>query len=408
MDVLNVSRPVEPEKKNGGAYRDDAEMKLEFDQMWEALHDLNVGRPVEPEKKNDGAYQDLAVAAQACYKQLWLEQESVLRNDGFVETVASAVARMPLARGFEICTTTTFQLDEMARQTHLQQPFVQAIPQPQFRDTLAKKIRVLFPFLALPSGWINSYGSSPPCVLPLALLFALKKAGVRPRSLLLGLPFCDDMKYWELSLEQLGDVHVIGEQVSDFGLMCQHWISPEGAGFLIEETDDLKPLATFSRTLLCMDRLKTLDVQLSVIGVTGVECPLRDLVTIKPMHPRLQNLLLCGVYLHMSDLEVLLSSVEDPIRIVLDYSVLYTGTWTEVLDMLHGKGTGGSSCMLIKGGENLSMTIRLQDDIFGGHPNFGGRPDYGGANWASQCIMGFRINPLRRADGSPVVDTTDM
>lgn len=370
-------------------------------QMHWALRGVSLDRPEAPDE-DDHAYRELARVAHAYYKESWLEQESIVR-DGYAGAVASAVARMPFAHGVEFCAANTFAFPEMDKQTHIQLPFVRASKEGEFRD-LARECRPLFSLLALPSTWTEISTepiSPPPYQLPLALLLAFKEAGIRPRSLILDLPFCDDMSCWNLSHEQLEDVNVLGQRIEVFGGFnsgCSLSRGPQ-AHSLLQHSDDLRPLAAFLRTLLPADRLKTLQLDLRGAVDQDFDCGVSDLVAIKPL-PQIRSLTLRAAYFHLSDLQTFLSSQSDRVHIVLEDVSLLTGTWTEVLDLLHGKGTEGSDCNSVTGGEYPELSSELSEKVFSGFRRVT-------TNWATECIMGLRPNPLRGVDGSPIRDITN-
>ncbi|ROW14307.1 hypothetical protein VPNG_03984 [Cytospora leucostoma] len=383
----------------------------EASQLFRALKNLALGQPEGPNGE-DSAYQQLARAAHAYYKQSWIEQESLLR-DGYVTTVASATARMPLARRFEFhhqpLMATVDKADPGPVQPHILWPFHQALEERPFQD-LASNFRSFFCWLGLPFDWtevnINETTTLPPYDLPVTLLSALSRAGARPKSVILDLPVSDHINQFRLSAEQYEDMRDLGQHIEAFGLSSETFSRSRGPGgpLSVRHTAAMRPLGTFLGALLHTDRLKSLGMQMACTGYHTVQWSLRDLVPIRPL-PYPRDIVLRKVPCHLSDLRVLFSCLQYPIHIELDEVELLTGTWAEVLDMLHGKGKEGSFCMWSTGGESRAVGHELWEHIFGSYLDLDTLVQ--GINPGTECILGLRPNPLRRHDGSLIVDLND-
>lgn len=375
--------------------------------MFRALENLALGRQEDPNGE-DAAYQQLARAAHAYYRRSWIEQESLLR-DGYVTSVASAAARMPLARRFEFYDRPSMaevdKTDPGPAQPHIQWPFHQALDERPFRN-LASNFRFFFCWLGLPFDWTGVDTNEitlPPYELPVTLLSSLNRAGARPKSVILNLPISDHKNQFRLSAEQYEDMTDLGQHIEAFGLSSESFSPSRGPGgpLLVQHTAAITPLGTFLGALLHTDHLKSLGIQLACTQYDTVQWSLRDLVPIKPL-PYLRDLVLRHVRCYFQDLRVLFSCLQYPTHIELDEIELLAGTWAEVLVMLHGKGKKGSFCRFATGGESRAIGYQRWEHIFGSYLDLNTSVE--GINPGTECILGLRPNPLRRHDGSLLVD----
>lgn len=130
---------------------------VEASKMAHALESLALGRQPEDPDGEDAAYQQLARAAHACYTRSWVEQESLLR-DGYAASVASATARMPLARRFEFyhrpLTVEWNKIEPGPAQPHNRWPFHSALKKRRFQH-LASNLKFFFCWMGLPLDWMK-------------------------------------------------------------------------------------------------------------------------------------------------------------------------------------------------------------------------------------------------------------
>lgn len=158
VGVIGVGRPT------GGGLpfghrtgEQDNPTLVEASQMVHALESLALGRQPEDPDGEDAAYQQLARAAHAYYTRSWVEQDSLLR-DGYAASVASATARMPLARRFEFyhrpLTVRVNKLEPGPAQPHNRWPFYSALKKRRFQH-LASNLKFFLCWLGLPLDWMK-------------------------------------------------------------------------------------------------------------------------------------------------------------------------------------------------------------------------------------------------------------
>lgn len=315
--------------------------------------------------------------AHAKYSELYYEQEMVLRNGTFTQTIADAMARMPTA--VRLCVMDR----ELARDDELS----------QFIDLIDDSDAYLQQQIVRPCLWNVSrdLAENAPTDLLFLLPLAISAAGV-------------SLTAMEVSVTSLLDFpyDITGEKMRDLEIACQHLKSfvfrigtqdwSDGASYA---DHDITSICNFlSACTATSKRIERLELKFETGSMASQGFFLAD----RPW-PVLGMSQFALVSIHLDELRAFLGSIgpyREP-RLDFDGVRLLSGTWAEALDIIRGTVVSDlSEVNDSRGAEVEDMSQEDVDMIFGRSA-----ADIGGPNQAFEYITQEREqNPFMDLQGA--------
>ncbi|XXG98965.1 hypothetical protein Hte_005298 [Hypoxylon texense] len=307
------------------------------------------------------AFVEVLRTAHREYQRLFDVQERLLKDRGFVQAFASAIARMPRVKSLVIEEETR----SSRRQIPHRQPFYKAIHDP---DALCWTY-----VEALPTELVDEYGVdvSPSMDLALNSLAAIPGAGASLRNIKIDIARVGDAALLVSSPSTRRHLSVLSKQLvgasirfgalqqgssantqSDFYQLSLAILDSDSLEHIILNLGDIKSeeLSPFDigPILNCQERPNLSTLSLHGVAIHATEL---ELFT-NPLRPRgrlrrvMKSSYSLGVHFHLSELRLL------------------SGTWADVLDLLRTKTHPYSSIQRPSGAECEDMTKEEYDKVF--------------------------------------------
>ncbi|KAH7312977.1 hypothetical protein BKA65DRAFT_600519 [Rhexocercosporidium sp. MPI-PUGE-AT-0058] len=300
---------------------------------------LNIGTQIEDEDlSNEGqSYRNALIRGYEEYQKLFEEQEKRLADGSFIESVAAAIARMPLATRLEIHDYRRFD-----------------------QRCLDSTLPVA----------IHKAGTS---------LTSLDIQSLLPGEHFSLVPWDKDLKELTAAMQRLKTFQFVPLQTRD------------QTHRLIRQSGELNCLKSFISAILDSPSLETISLNLRELwdNNTFPAQGLFSLLHLRPW-PKLSWVSLRSTPLRLEEMAEILHSSDTPIRFWGRSLHLQDGSWADGLDLLKRKATNESTLDRPTGAECDTMSKDELDNIF----------QVSGDNWplnkAELYIRGYSVkNPLR-------------
>ena len=272
-------------------------------------------------------------SAHEIYREKYLAQESLLKEDTFVRAVVTAMSKMPTAK--RLFVGDSFRDFHNGRFDYVK-PFVDAV---EDIEGLAAAGTIW------PQSWDVARSKQlddQPKEILLQLLLSVFNNGIPINYLCVELSPATDLSI-PATKEQLQQLTAGTERLRVFDFRCS---APEtDRGPIVDHgPEEIASLGSFISACMGGKALRRLDVDLDLtLDESGPQPPasMGSLLTLRQC-PDLKTLQLSHYPLHLSELKTFLNGLNAPLHITLDNGLLLSGTWAEVLDLIRGKTSWGS------------------------------------------------------------------
>ncbi|KIN05432.1 hypothetical protein OIDMADRAFT_101997 [Oidiodendron maius Zn] len=325
-------------------------------------------------------------SAHKIYRQKYLAQESLLKEDTFVRAVVTAMSKMPTAK--RLFVGDTFRDFHNGRYDYVK-PFVDAV---EDLEGLAAAGTVW------PQSWdvarSNQLDDQPKEIL-LQLLLSVFNNGIPINYLCVELSPATELSI-PATKEQLQQLTAGTERLRVFDFRC---FAPEtNRGPTVDHgPEEIASLGSIISACMGGKALRRLDVDLDLtLHESGPQPPasMGSLLALRQC-PDLRILQLSHYPLHVSELKTFLIGLNGPLQITLESVLLLSGTWAEALDLIRAKTSWGSVTDP-RGAECDDMSEEEIQAIFG--ERFA---SHGKEGKATQYVLGYTDeNPLRTPESA--------
>lgn len=272
-------------------------------------------------------------SAHEIYREKYLAQESVLKEDTFVRAIVTAILKMPTAK--RLFVGDSFRDFDNGRFDYVKL-FVDAVEDPK---GLAAAGTVLA------QSWDGARSKQlddQPKEILLQLLLSVFNNGIPINYLCVELSPATELSI-PATKEQLQQLTAGTERLRVFVFRCS---APEiDRGPTVDHgLEEIASLGSFISACMGGRALRRLDVRLDfTLDESGPQSPasMGSLLALRQC-PDLKILHLSHYPLHLSELKTFLKGLNGPLDITLDNGLLLSGTWAEALDLIRGKTIWGS------------------------------------------------------------------
>ncbi|KAE8454428.1 hypothetical protein EG329_000050 [Mollisiaceae sp. DMI_Dod_QoI] len=323
------------------------------------------------------------------YQLRFSDQEKLLKDDYFIQAVASAMARMPIANMLEVID--------------LNSPFLTNSTCFQIAENDEDLIEYLAQSMSWDEAGFYDFGP-PPSEILVKLPVAIHKAGGLLKDLKIRLTSPKDYSVLSMSEEDRRDLAAVSQRLRSFDF------SPNATEFDFQRApgaDEMKDLGIFVSALMDTRSLEDINLDLHYLWEQGNPPILSfgPVITPRPW-PNLREIYLRGLSLHLSELERLVDQLNDSVHLLaIQLMHLLSGTWADGLDLLRkfGISQGHLDMRVVfldpSGAECETLTYAAKEEIFG-------RESANMKNRAEEYIGGhIDRNPLR--DGGLELQNTE-
>jgi hypothetical protein len=329
-------------------------------------------------------------SAHEIYREKYLAQESLLKEDTFVRAIVTAMSKMPTAK--RLFVGDSFRDFNNGRYDYVK-PFVDAV---EDLEGLAAAGTVW------PQSWdvarSNQLDDQPKEIL-LQLLLSVFNNGIPINYLCIELSPATELSI-PATKEQLQQLTAGTERLRVFCFRC--YAPGTDRGPIIDHgPEEIASLGSFISACMGGKALRRLDVDLDLtLDESGPQPPasMGSLLALRQC-PDLRILQLSHYPLHVSELKTFLNGLNKPLDITLDNGLLLSGSWAEALDLIRCKtsDTSWGSVIEPRGAECDDMSEEEILAIFG-KERF---PSVGKEGKATQYVRGYiDENPLRTPESA--------
>lgn len=323
----------------------------------------------------------LLQSAHEKYRSRFFEQERVKENGPFVRAVTAGVARMPFMKRMEVRN-----LDETS-----QPPGLLTI----LADTDELVQSLLFRRTWEDSILLQQLGS-PPATMLLELFIAFHKEGILLADLDIKVSLPEHLNLLAPRDNDLPDLTAAMQRLKrlDFRPDCR-WQDPWGPS-------EVETLCRFINPLLNTPSLEEIGLHFRFLGDEEDDesmppYSLGSIITSRKW-PRLHNISLDNMPVHLSQLRNLLYQINDPLWMSLENINLISGTWADTLDVLRERCQRAQVSFENPKGAELECWTTEHKDLLLAQPK-GGKTAFNSGNLAERYIMGLvEENPMRLID----------
>lgn len=321
------------------------------------------------------------------YRELFEEQENILRDCIFARTIAAAAARS--------CSRVWLSISDNHQSCCEQKADIwrSSYADP---DLLADPDRLVQSGLTQTQRWYNAQDGRA-YEAPQALLYELPLEMRAAGAYMVGFRVnisTPEIFTLELSNAQISGLNEVAKGLSDFGFFLDG-VPYGGQRRPIPSAEQMEGLHTYLSAAMGQQNVPNLYLRLSSIDIFWDDTALgrysiAPLLT-SPAWPRIKFLHVYCTPIHLHQLKKLMNMLQPGIRVEFTMFYLMSGTWAEALDCVRSKAGWGSRLYCARGAESEMMTEDERDDVFEDDPE-----PYG--NTASQYIQSIEGvgNPLRK------------
>ncbi|OTA91081.1 hypothetical protein M434DRAFT_397453 [Hypoxylon sp. CO27-5] len=286
------------------------------------------------------------------YRQAYLEQERVRTNGTFLQVVADAVARMPIARSLYITGGDT-------------------VPEPQCllliegigNDDLVK-------YIVRPMEWRDAQEQEID-IVPFELLsqipLAIHETGVVLTGVNYGIAPMTDYSHLSGGIQNLNGLKTAMRQLTSFTFEPGLDLNPN-VYELFDDEEGLRCLQGFVEACTDTDSIQDIRIDMGLLWPNGrVPTLSAGSLLLTRTWPRLRYVFFRGP-LHFEELRELYAKLQTRVRVVLETVYLMSGSWVDVLDIMRDNPPPGSDWSYIfcpVGAERDTITDEQEQAIFG-------------------------------------------
>lgn len=365
-----------PSEKLKTFYRTAIARALPIAESWEEVAANNI--------REDCVNYKLLQRAHEQYKQCY-KDTATLRQGMFVQTIASAMAKMPTATWLQI-----YDDDPQGSSVEGKNIFPRDVNN---HELLLHKL--LFPMTSWEEARVHGLGNPPAELIP-GLLLAMHEKGVQLTGLKIWTPLPENLS---LLLPDGNQLEAAVKHLRVVSFLPQR-MSYKGHFWVVRPADEWRPFQKFMSILLSSTSLQHIDLGFEFLYTRNLASRLSMGSVVSPHSwPKLKSLSFTGPF-HFSELERVVRRAAKGLR--LDWTGhLMGGSWVEVLDLMRESVFSGDlefgsgvefANVEVSGQECTQMTEVEADRIFCGHY----------ATIARECLATSYIGGFR--ESNPVSD----